>query len=367
MWEEDSRSQTLSATQVFTMLASLLVAAGFAGATISPVPFPSSPLHNRQLIEVEDFDWSTIEPSRDLVYSPCFDDQFKCARLLVPLDWSKHNSTCGGGHGNGSDYSVAIAIATMPAAVPDTDPSFGGTVLYNPGGPGGAVTSMPPAFGPMVQAKVDGDKRFEVMLFDPRGVGHSTPAGRCFEHRWQEKLYRFQKQTAGHIGAGPETFAVHFEYERAHGELCSQWGQDHINAHMGTASVARDMLHMVEKADEERRRRNDQPPRRPDDDKPLLQYYGDSYGSVLGNYFTSMFPGRVGRMMVASVADADEYRMGVSRGSVLGLHDRLLTRHDGRTGTPAFSTRKRPSTVRTRRALPDRARYDATRTRRRPT
>lgn len=87
-------------------------------------------------------------------------------------------------------------------------------------------------------------------------MGHSTPAARCFKHAWQEALDRVQKQTTGHIGSGTDTFAMHFEYERAHDELCSQHGQKTIHAHIVTGSATRDMLHVVDKADEERHRRN---------------------------------------------------------------------------------------------------------------
>jgi hypothetical protein len=69
------------------------------------------------------------------------------------------------------------------------------------------------------------------------------------------------------------------------------------------------MLHMVDKA-EERRRRNEMPAWDGDGEKPKLQYVGYSYGSVPGNYFASMFPSRVGKMMVAGVFDADAYTSG---------------------------------------------------------
>jgi pimeloyl-ACP methyl ester carboxylesterase len=47
-------------------------------------------------------------------------------------------------------------------------------------------------------------------------------------------------------------------------------------------------------------------------EKVRLQYLGFSYGSVLGNTFASMFPGRVGRMVVDGIADGEDYTAGVS-------------------------------------------------------
>ncbi|KAK3374761.1 hypothetical protein B0H63DRAFT_526058 [Podospora didyma] len=43
---------------------------------------------------------------------------------------------------NASSPKVDIAIVTLPATVPDTDPSFGGTILVNPGGPGAPGTQL---------------------------------------------------------------------------------------------------------------------------------------------------------------------------------------------------------------------------------
>ncbi len=40
---------------------------------------------------------------------------------------------------------------------------------------------------------------------------------------------------------------------------------------------------------------------------PRLQYYGMSYGTFIGNTFASMFPGRVGRMILDAVVDAEDY------------------------------------------------------------
>lgn len=102
----------------------------------------------------------------------------KCARLLVPMDWSKHNTSCSGIWDD--EDTVAIAITLLPAAVPRSDPTFGGTVLWNPGGPGGAAVNMGPFMADQTRWVVDGEKHFEILTFDPRGVGQTTPAASCF-------------------------------------------------------------------------------------------------------------------------------------------------------------------------------------------
>lgn len=57
-------------------------------------------------------------------------------------------------------------------------------------------------------------------------------------------------------------------------------------------------------------------------DVPRLQYWGFSYGTVLGNYFASMFPERIGRVILEGVVDVHDYTEGVS---VFSLHINLPT------------------------------------------
>ena len=47
------------------------------------------------------------------------------------------------------------------------------------------------------------------------------------------------------------------------------------------------------------------------DKAPRILYWGFSYGTILGNTFASMYPGRVGRMILDGVADANDYMRGV--------------------------------------------------------
>ncbi len=115
------------------------------------------------------FDWSAIDPTPDLQYHDCFSG-FKCARLQVPLDWQ-----------NSSDpRTVALAITALPATVPKDDPSFGGSIIAIPGGPGSSGVDFILGFGPTMKLIVDRKKHYEVLSYDPRGVGFSTPTVDCF-------------------------------------------------------------------------------------------------------------------------------------------------------------------------------------------
>ncbi|KAG6290079.1 hypothetical protein E4U46_002038 [Claviceps purpurea] len=97
---------------------------------------------------------------------------------------------------------------------------------------------------------------------------------------------------------------------------------EEIFSYMGTSSVARDMIEMVDKMDELRKKQSN----RDDGDERLklkkrgrregnvvkLQYLGFSCGTVLGNYVASLFPERVGRVVLDGVCNADDYSNGGS-------------------------------------------------------
>lgn len=249
-----------------------------------------------------DFDWSSITPSKQLEYHECYDG-YKCARLEVPLDWTNVSN---------SSQSVAIAIVTLPATVPVTDSSYGGTVLINPGGPSGSGTNMATTLGHYLQGVLDGARHYELLGFDPRGVGFSTPRADCYNgnevHRTADEL-----QVVGIPSPNLGSAAMSYSYQSYTGvsELCAEAGDGSIFAHMSTASVARDMLEIVEKVDELNHKVSNSSTRATSEE-PKLQYLGVSYGTFLGNTFASMFPNRVGRMVIDGIEDPHDYIKGVN-------------------------------------------------------
>lgn len=94
--------------------------------SFAALPLPENP--NDSASETSTFEWSSITPTKELTYHTCF-GSFQCVRLLVPLDWqaseaSRYNKT------------AALAIIKRPAKVSILDPSYGGAIITNPGGPG---------------------------------------------------------------------------------------------------------------------------------------------------------------------------------------------------------------------------------------
>ncbi|KAL0938474.1 Tripeptidyl aminopeptidase 2 [Colletotrichum truncatum] len=262
--------------------------------------------------KVEDFDWETITPARKLEYHSCY-DEYKCARLIVPLDWLDESNP----------YTVALAIIKLPAKVPDNDPAFGGTIFTNPGGPGGSGVMQLLSEAHIFQETADTDSRkYEIFSWDPRGVQLTSPAADCYADQLARDTDTIQRAAIGPTISSPDALRRHWARVHGYGKICAQSAVNGSTIpYATTASVVRDMVHMLDKIqelrDEEAADRvvvdqGAQQPlqRRGEKDALRLQYWGLSYGTFLGNTFASMFPGRVGRIIVDGVVDADDYVAG---------------------------------------------------------
>ncbi|GAA3561248.1 alpha/beta hydrolase [Kribbella ginsengisoli] len=163
--------------------------------------------------------------------------------------------------------TTTIALTRLPAS----DPAHRiGTLFTNPGGPGGPGVDFIQqvaqiAYTPQVRAQ------FDILGFDPRGVGKSDPAT-CYRTEAEEQK----------VLASQPAFPVTHAEERAYttwgikvGLHCTAFAGDKL-AHMSTANVARDMDLLRQAVG---------------DDK--LSYVGYSYGTYLGATYAKLFPTRV--------------------------------------------------------------------------
>lgn len=167
------------------------------------------------------------------------------------------------------------------------------------------------AAGSVIQELVDvpGVRHYDVVGFDPRGMALTTPSASCYESQ-------FDRAVDWVTGRGMPSVLVEqvlrlkFGMSENVARLCERVEVDgeKVFKHLSTASVARDMLEIVDRSHALAKKAG----KSCDGEKPRLQYLGFSYGSYLGNTFASMFPGRVGRMVLDGIADAEDYTTGVS-------------------------------------------------------
>ncbi|KAI5200810.1 hypothetical protein E4T38_06340 [Aureobasidium subglaciale] len=257
-----------------------------------------------------DFDWEALKPSTSLQYAPCYDG-YQCARLTLPMDY--WNGT--------TDATVNLALIKKPAIVPVDDPQYGGAVIMNPGGPGGHGVKFLLRVGEQVSNllgpssdDVEG-KYFDLISFDPRGVGLSTPNLACFgKNSILEQVWSIRNWEEGSFGTSDVAFGRLWAMSKAKSGSCASNVKEHdIKRYVTTAYVARDILEIVEKHAEWREKevrrlstnhdcatRNDRNIQTSDE---KLLYWGFSYGTYIGETFAAMYPHRVGRLVLDGVVD----------------------------------------------------------------
>jgi pimeloyl-ACP methyl ester carboxylesterase len=195
----------------------------------------------------------------------------QCATVAVPLDWD---------HPNGAQ--INLAVIRHPASKPQDRI---GTLFVNPGGPGSSgVDFVRDVFGQTTLLDDWGEGRFDVVSWDPRGTNRSSPV-ECFTN----------EPAQARFWAGvsiPSTPAESEAYQRKTVELARRCGEvsGELLSHITTTDTARDL---------------DALRRLVGDDK--LTYVGLSYGTMIGQTYANLFPGRVRAMMLDGIIDAVNY------------------------------------------------------------
>ncbi|KAK0218614.1 TAP-like protein-domain-containing protein [Armillaria nabsnona] len=242
-----------------------------------------------------DFDWSTIEPTSNLSWVDCYSD-YKCARFQVPIDYS-----------NEDGCKAALAVIKFPA---QAGTEYKGTILINPGGPGGSGVSALTSSTPFA-VSVFGNQ-YDIVSFDPRGVANSTPQAQFFLSK--EEQYQWVTNTnnrATVVNTTSDQIPHLWASAQVLAELALERDNEILN-YISTDNVARDMLRITEAAGQEK-----------------LQYYGESYGTVLGSTFAAMFPDKVERMVLDGVVDANAYYSGDWRNETVDADKVMQSFFDG--------------------------------------
>ncbi|GIW18986.1 MAG: proteinase [Tepidiforma sp.] len=193
---------------------------------------------------------ATPGSSAALQWSSC-GGRAECATLQVPLDWA-----------DPAGETIELSVIRYPARKPDQRI---GVLMANPGGPGGSAIDFMKTWQAIAPAAIR--DRFDLVAFDPRGVGESTPIV-CHQ--------RLQELVA--VDPDPETDAEWRDAERvskAFADDCAA-AAGRLLPYVGTKNVARDMDALRQALGEEQ-----------------LTYVGYSYGTTIGAVYADMFPGRV--------------------------------------------------------------------------
>ncbi|MGO1948187.1 MAG: alpha/beta fold hydrolase [Mycobacteriaceae bacterium] len=195
-----------------------------------------------------------------------FVDPFECGSFEVPLDYDDPGGK-----------SMQIGVMRLPAKGAPEDRI--GSLVLNPGGPGGPGT-VQTAIAAAGLKDSEVLERFDVVGFDPRGVGTSEPAIKCFTNEEQDAN---DNQTTL-IGSTGEWGAR--DTERLKDRCAEHSGGEDVLGAVGTRNVARDLDILRDVLG---------------DDK--LTFAGQSYGTRLGAVYAEMFGNNVRAMVLDGALD----------------------------------------------------------------
>lgn len=205
-----------------------------------------------------------------LRWRPCGD--FQCAHLTVPMDYAQP--------ANGKTFVLPVA-----KAVTADEATRIGSLVYNPGGPGvPGVSYLKDGLADTFSTKVR--DRFDIVSFDPRGVGESSPALTCDSA--VETADEGGETATAEQPLYPRTEAdrrTTLAAAQAVAAACKK-ASGGILRHVGTVDAARD-LDVLRAALGE----------------PKLTYIGWSYGTSLGTSYAEQFPRRVRALVLDGAVD----------------------------------------------------------------
>lgn len=259
-------------------LAAIAVTALALTGCILPPPLPSEPTTPGGPSQASEPLWSPtgeavapeLEPyyGQDVDWSDCGANW--CGTVTAPMNWDDPSAD-----------TIELALTVAPATGERQ-----GAIFYNPGGPGASGVEYVQDFADYL-LHPDVREHYDLVGFDPRGVGASTPIS-CYDD--PQELYDWLWEIPQ--GPAPEPLSdadLQLQLESA------QWFADACLTHtgpflefVGTEQVAADLDLMRSLLGEQQ-----------------LSYLGVSYGTLIGSTYADLFPDNVGRMVLDAAVAPD--------------------------------------------------------------
>ncbi|MEU8897006.1 alpha/beta fold hydrolase [Nocardia sp. NPDC048505] len=243
---------------MFTRRKAIVAAAALLAAACTSTPVAEPPKPTLDRFYQQQLTWGSCadyDGAADAVRAG-----LECTRVLVPLDYA-----------NPDGDTARIALSRQRARGAKI-----GSLLTNPGGPGGPGLTMPVGLAETPLAD-----RFDVIGMDVRGLGASLPRLDCQD----SAQLAVERQLLGFSNAWGEIDQIEEEHEDFAASCVQRSGRDLI-AHVGTVDVARDIDVVRAVLGDEK-----------------LTYFGVSYGTRIGSTYAEMFPTRVRAMVLDGAID----------------------------------------------------------------
>lgn len=193
------------------------------------------------------------------------DLSFECGRLDVPISYKEPRGA------TMPLFLVRVKLAGQTDRI--------GSLVVNPGGPGASGSDAAIALAAKLPVEVL--QRFDLVGFDPRGVGLSTPV-ECIPSELKDRIVAAQPRPTS-----DQQIADAFSLARTVAKGCLDKYGDALGT-FNTVDTARDLDRIRAALGDEK-----------------LTYLGYSYGTTLGSVYAHLFPGRVRAMVLDGAVDPD--------------------------------------------------------------
>ncbi|WP_369145654.1 alpha/beta hydrolase [Streptomyces sp. R44] len=209
----------------------------------------------------------------------------QCATLSVPLDYADPDGE-----------QIGLAVARLPSTRPE---ARRGTLMVIPGGPGSSGVQRLGQKGAALAKEMNG--AYDLVAFDPRGVGGSAKA-RCGFEEDDRRLVTLRSWPAADGGIGENVAR-----SRRMAEACARNGGAMVRS-LTTANQARDLDRLRQALGERK-----------------LSAWAVSYGTYVAAVYAQKFPERTDRWVLDSSADPDPKHVaqGWLAGMARGAEDRF--------------------------------------------
>jgi len=206
--------------------------------------------------------------SQDVDWSDC-NDGLTCATIEVPTDWSEPE---------GERITLSLIRHSAPEG------SAQGSLFVDPGGPGqSGIALIRDEFSSAVTSRLA--ESFDIIGFDPRGVGESTPV-KCLKD--DKEMDSFLYGITPGLRGSDEWLEAKKSTAQAFVDGCEQY-TGALLEHIDTRSVAKDLDVMRAVVGDTK-----------------LDYLGYSYGTFIGEVYAQEFPNNVAHMVLDGAVNPAE-------------------------------------------------------------
>jgi len=198
--------------------------------------------------------------AQELQWKSCYEN-YQCTDLLVPIDYTELKT---------GTFNISVL------KYPTTNKKKLGSLIVNPGGPGGSGVGYAYAAEYLFTSAILDS--YDIVGFDPRGVGRSEPII-CLSDKELDANYASDSKPDNE-----QEFTRTLIESKKFIQQCGEKNK-HLTS-FSTANAARDMDILRQAVGDKQ-----------------LNYMGKSYGTFLGTLYAQFFPEKVGRMVLDGAVD----------------------------------------------------------------